>query len=175
MNRLWSSVELVIALFASLLGVLLALMAASSNTRRGKAKVRALIASDQAILQSLPPGSLAAIQLDARIQATVTVYASNVVLPSARRGAAVMGVISMGLLAGALALAVRNRSSEADQFVYPLLSGFFAANVGFCVRVLLHRNVVWATPEPETTSVGQGVIAEDDGGLDNLPGALPNP
>jgi uncharacterized membrane protein len=165
----------VIALIASLLGVLFALMAASSNSRRGKAKVRALIASDQAILQSLAPGSLAAIQLDARIQATVTVYASNFVLPSARRGAAVMGVISMGFMAGSLALAVKNHSSEGDQFVYPLVSGFFAANVGFCVRILLHRNQVWAAPEPEATGVGQGVAAEDDGRLDELPEALPNP
>jgi uncharacterized membrane protein len=152
----------VIALFASLLGVLIALMVASSSVRRGNAKVRALIASDQAILQSLPPGSLAAIQLDARIQATVTMYASKLVLPSARRGAAVMGVISVGLLAGALALTLKNHSSQGDQFVYPFVSGFFAANVGLCLRTLLHRNLVWAAPDPEAARVDQGVIAEDD-------------
>jgi hypothetical protein len=165
----------VIALIASLLGVLIALMADSAGTRSGKAKVRALIASDQAILQSLPPGSLAATQLDARIQATVTVYAGSFVLPSARRSAAVMGVISVGFLTALLALAVKNHSSAGDQIVYPFGSGFFATFVVLSVRQLLHRNLVWGTPEPETTSVDQGANAEDDGRLDNPPEALPNP
>jgi hypothetical protein len=147
---------------ASLLGVLMALLATSSSARRRSAKVRALIASDQAILQSLSPGSLAAMQLDARIQATVTVYASKAVLPGARRGAAVMGVMSVGFLAGALALLWKNHSSQGDQFVYSFVFGFLATNVVLCLRVLFHRNLVWATPDPEAARVGHGVIAEDD-------------
>jgi len=107
----------VIILFGGLLGVLLALIVVGSSAPKGKAKVRALIASDQAILQSLPPGSLAANVLDARIQATVTMYAGDLVLPSARRGAAVMSVITAGFLAGALALAWNNHSIKGDQFV----------------------------------------------------------
>jgi hypothetical protein len=108
-------------------------MVASSNVRKHGAKVRALIASDQAIFQSLPPGSAAANQLDARIQATVTMYASQVVLPAARRGAAIMGVISLALLAGSLTMALKNHSSQGDQFVYPFASGFMAANLGLCL------------------------------------------
>jgi hypothetical protein len=153
---------LVIALFASLLGVLIALIAASSNVRKRGAKVRALIASDQAILQSLPPGSPAAIQLDARIQATVTMYARNLILPSARRGAAVMAGISLALFAGALTLALKNHSSQGDQFVYPLVGGLFAANVVLCLRTLLHRNLIWATPDPAESHVEPEAIAEDD-------------
>jgi len=153
---------LVIALIASLLGVLTALMVAGSNVRRSSAKLRALIASDQAILHSLPPGSHAAIQLDARIQATVSVYARKRVLPSARRGAAVMCVISLGFLAWVLVLALKNHSSQSDQFVYPFVSGFFATNVGYCLRTLFHRNLVWATASEEAI-VDQALIAEDDG------------
>ena len=164
-----------IILFGGLLGVLLALIVVGSSAPKGKAKVRALIASDQAILQSLPPGSLAANVLDARIQATVTMYAGDLVLPSARRGAAVMGGISAVFLAGFLGVAWNNRSTEVEQFVWSFFPGFFAVNVGLCLRILLHRNRMWATPAPEAASVGQGVIAEDDGKLDKRPEALPNP
>jgi hypothetical protein len=162
-------------LFGGVLGVLVALIASGVNASKGKAKVRALIASDQAILQSLTSGSPAADVLDARIQATVTVYANNLVLPSARRGAAVMGGISAVFLTGFLAVAWNSRSTEVEQFVWSFFPGFFAVNVGLCLRILLHRNRMWATPAPEAASVGQGVIAEDDGKLDKLPEALPNP
>ncbi len=151
-----------ITLFGSLLGVLVALIVVGSSARKGKAKVRALIASDQAILQSLPPGSLAANVLDTRIQATVTMYASDLVLPSARRGAAVMSVVMAGFLAGALALAWNNHSISGDQFVYPFVAGYFAVTVGFFLRTLFHRNRVWATPDPEAADVDQGVLAADD-------------
>lgn len=152
-----------IILFGGLLGVLLALIVVGSSAPKGKAKVRALIASDQAILQSLPPGSLAANVLDARIQATVTMYAGDLVLPSARRGAAVMSVITAGFLAGALALAWNNHSIKGDQFVYPCVAGFFAVIEGSFLRTLLHRNPVWATQDPDADHADQGVIAEDDG------------
>ena len=142
--------------------MLIALMVASSNVRKHGAKVRALIASDQAIFQSLPPGSAAANQLDARIQATVTMYASQVVLPAARRGAAIMGVISLALLAGSLTMALKNHSSQGDQFVYPFASGFMAANLGLCLRTLLHRNVTSSPPDPEVPPVEPEVIAGND-------------
>lgn len=151
-----------ITLFGSVLGVLVALMAGGASARKGKAKVRALIASDQAIFQSLPPGSPAAEVLNARIQATVTMYANDLVLPGARRGAAVMSVITGGLLAGVLVLAWNNHTTEGDQFAYPFFAGFFAANVGLCLRILLHRNLVRATPDPETAHLNQEVTAQDD-------------
>jgi len=140
-------------MIGSFLGVFFRLMVASSSARAGSAKLRALIASDQAILQSLPPGSLAAIQLDARIQATVTVYATGLVLPKARRNAAVMVVVWVGFLAVALALALKSNASEGDQFVYSLAAGFFAATVGVYVRVLFHRNLVLATADPDAVPV----------------------
>ena len=86
-----------------------------------------------------------------------------------------MGGSSVGVRQGLLALAGKNHSSAGDQIVYPFGSGFFATFVVISVRQLLHRNLVWGTPEPETTSVDQGVNAEDDGRLDNPPEALPNP
>jgi hypothetical protein len=152
----------VLTLIASVLGMLIALMIASSGTRKHGAKLRALIASDQAILQSLPPGSAAAKQLDARIQATVTIYAAKLVLPAARRGAAIMGAISLALLAAMLTMALENHSSQGDQFVYPLASGFMAANVGLCLRTLLHRNPELAPPDPDVSAVEPEVIAGDD-------------
>ena len=86
--------NLVIHFVDSLIGMLFALMVAGFNARRGKAKVRALIASDPVILRSAPPGSLAANVLDAPIQATVTMYACDPVRPRARWASAAEGVIS---------------------------------------------------------------------------------
>jgi len=142
--------------------VLVALIVVGASAPKGNEKVRALIASDQAILQSLPPGSLAANVLEARIQATVTVYAGNLVLPGARRGAAVMSVVTAGFLAGAVSLAWNNHSIKGDQFVYPCVAGFFAVIEGSFLRTLLHRNPVWATQDLEAAHVDQGIVVADD-------------
>jgi hypothetical protein len=131
----------------SLIGMLFALMVAGFNARRGKAKVRALIASDPVILRSAPPGSLAANVLDAPIQATVTMYACDPVRPRARWASAAEGVISAGLVA-AMTLAWGYDSIRGYQRLNPFVTGFFAVNVVLCLRILLHRNVVSATPDP---------------------------
>jgi len=135
-------------------------MVAASGARSGSAKLRALIASDQVILQSLPPGSLAATQLDTRIQAAVTVYTSGLVLPNARRNAAFMGFLWSGCLAVALTWAWKNHSSAGDQFVYSFTTGFFAGNVSVCLRVLFHRNRLLVTLE-DAARADQAVTADD--------------
>jgi len=152
----------VIILFGSLFGVLVGLIVVGSSAPKGKAKLRALIASDQAILQSLPPGSRAANVLDARIQTNVTIYASGLVLPSARRGAAVMSVITAVCLAGALGLAWNNHSIKGDQFVYPFVAGLFAVMVWFFLGILLHRNPAWTTQNLDAAHVDQGIVLPPD-------------
>lgn len=153
--------NLVIHFVDSLIGMLVALMVAGFNARRGKAKVRALVASDQVILQSLPPGSLAASVLDAPIQATVTMYACDPVRRSARWASVVEGVISAGLVAG-MTLAWGYDSFPGYQRLNPFVTGFFAVNVVLCLRILLHRNVVSVTPDPEAAQVDRGVADESD-------------
>lgn len=146
--------------FDSLFGMLVAFMVAGFNARRGKAKVRVRVASDQVILQSAPPGSVAANVLDARIQATVTMYACDPVRPRARWASAAEGVISAGLVAG-MTLAWGYYSIPGYQRLNPFVTGFFAVNVVLCLRILLHRNVVSATPDPEAGQVDR-VIADDN-------------
>lgn len=128
------------ALIAFALGVLASVAINSLRSRGASSKTRRIIARDQAILRGLAPGSHAAALMEARIQATTTLYATGQRLPAARWATAFAGVLSAVLLVGVLVLLLQTpRQDGRNLILLPLLAGLFAADAARCAWVLLRQ------------------------------------
>ncbi len=128
----------------AVIGILIALAIIGFDTRRNGAKIRALIASDQAILASLPVGSPAAVQLSARIQATTTLYATGQVLPRDRRPAAIQSAL-IGLVMVVVGITTwQNYTQPGDVPFAALMEGFFGTVLYKALSVLRRANAAHA-------------------------------
>ena len=114
-----------IDLLPAVVGILIALILIGLDTRRSGVKVRALIASDQTILASLPAGSPAAEQLSARIQATTSLYATGQVLPRTRRPAAIQAILFATVMVIVLITTWQKHTQPGDVPVAAFMEGFF--------------------------------------------------
>ena len=135
---------LVIDVLPAVIGILIALAIIGFDTRRNGAKVRALIAGDQAILASLPAGSPAAAQLSARIQATTTLYATGQVLPRARRPAAIQSAV-VGLVMVVVGITTwQNHAQPGDVPFAAFMEGFFGTALYKSLSVFRRANAAHA-------------------------------
>lgn len=137
---------LVIDVLPAVVGILLALAIIGFDTRRSGAKTRALIASDQAILASLPAGSAAATQLSARIQVTTTLYATGQVLPRARRPAAIQAALMAVVMIVVLVTTWQRHSHPGDIGFAALFEGFFGTFMWQGISVFRRAHAVSKAP-----------------------------
>ena len=143
--------RLVIDVLPAVVGILIGLIVVGFDTRRNGAKTRALIASDQAILASLPPASEAANQLSARIQATTTLYATGRVVPRLRRPAAIQAALT-GVAMIVILVTTLQQHSSGDHAFAAFCEGFLGTFVWQGISVFRRAKAAPAAMTPQAAA-----------------------